>query len=162
MMTRVIPLAAALAFAVAPALADPVALATTEAAAECQARGGTLELGPYGMQRADLNEDGMADDWLISEMDAVCQPDGSSVGEGDVFRLHAVVGEAVVGSWRVRGLVIAEVAWGPDQGLQKMLLLRRPGDACGFAAEDDDLPCAEALVWVQGAFRSVAPPPAAD
>jgi hypothetical protein len=96
MMTRAMPLAAALACAVAPALADPVALATTEAAAECRARGGTLELGPYGMKRADLNEDGSADDRLISEMDAVCQPGSSSVGEGGVFRLHAVVGGEVV------------------------------------------------------------------
>jgi hypothetical protein len=38
-----------------------------------------------------------------------------------------------------------------------MLIRGRPGGSCGFSAEDDDLPCAEAVVWVQGAFRSVGP-----
>lgn len=109
-MARVMLLAAALACAVAPALADPVALATTEAAAECRARGGTLELGSYGMQRADLNEDGSSDDWLISDMDAVCQPGSGSVGEGGVCRLNAVAGGEVIASWRVHGFVVAEVA----------------------------------------------------
>jgi hypothetical protein len=58
---------------------------------------------------------------------------------------------------RVRGFVVAEVASGSGQGLQRMLIIGRPGGSCGFPAADDELPCAEALVWVQGAFRSVGP-----
>jgi hypothetical protein len=144
------------ALAAAAAAADPAGLATAAATAACLERGATLQLGPDAVQRADLTGDGSADDWLVSERGAACVPEGGPVAAGDVFRLHAVVGAAVVGSWEVRGFVVAEIARVPGEGPQRMLILWRPGGACGLAPEDDDLPCAEALVWAEGAFRSVA------
>jgi hypothetical protein len=128
------------------AQADPMALATAAAQAECQAEGGKMELAEGAAVLADLTGDGSADDAAVWEYGGFCGPDLGFRGGSGGAMLHLAVGDVVTsihaGSWTVQ-----DVAFAVDGEMNppvRMVLIARHGSYCdSFGAS----PCVEALVW---------------
>lgn len=139
-----------------PALADPLALATTAAEAFCTSQGGRMEFAEGAVQRVDLTGDGTADDALVWEYGGFCGPDFGFQGGSGGAMLHVAVGDRVqsfmAGSW-----VLQDVAFPVEGELMppvRVLLLARHGSACdSFGAAS----CVEAVTWEpsEGRFMTV-------
>jgi hypothetical protein len=129
-----------------PAMADPMAVATAAAGADCRAEGGTLELAEGAAVLADLTGDGSADDAAVWEYGGFCGPDLGFRGGSGGAMLHLAVGDVVTsvhaGSWTLQ-----DVAFQVDGEMNppvRMVLIARHGSYCdSFGAS----PCVEALVW---------------
>lgn len=127
------------------------------AAAECDAEGGSLEIGPLAIQSTDLDGDngvtstGMPDDVVVNFNDIFCSTIPSLWSGTGGAPVHFVLDGTVSQSW-VSFLWEVE-RMGPD--LPAVILISRHGSACdSFGAA----PCVQAIVASNGEFLTVRTP----
>jgi hypothetical protein len=141
------PLPAALLTLILPALSAAAGEAEILAAgrAACAGfEGGTFSLAPDAVARTDLDGDGAADT-VIDEQGFRCSTAAALYCGTGGCRVHFLVGDSVQ-SRLAKGWTVTD--WAGD----RIVLLQVHGTECGGT---NLRRCYEALVWSEGAFRSL-------